>query len=331
MHVAVPCLFNESSMYVRQKSLLKNKINHLALLLLSVAFLFPEPANAFVRTKTCDRSGGFGSTKICRVDQEPLNIYWANPCITYYVNREGSSSFGGLSGELLDIVEASFKTWENVSCGSLQFALGGLTCNRNIGREDQNITGGNQNLIVWVEDNWEYSSDAIAITVVSPDPKTGEILDADIAMNGQHFNFANLASFNDTLADVQNTLTHEIGHLVGFNHENSIPEATMYPDAQPGELIKRDLHEDDIAGLCEVYPVTGAQGICQPSRIEDRTCTIEYGGELGCSTVMMGPAQDSSVAQQHIPKKHSTQPLRWLLAAGMLLLGITLRRRKRQR
>lgn len=284
-----------------------------------------EPAEAFVRTKTCDRTGNINTTRICRPDQQPRDVYWENPCVTYYVNRKGSRPFGGLSDELLTLVEESFATWENVSCGNVRFALGGLTCNENVGREDKNITGGNQNLIVWEEENWEYATDAIAITVVSPNPDTGEILDADIVMNGQFFVFANLSSPNDTVADVRNTLTHEIGHFIGFNHETSVPEATMYPDAQPGELIKRDLHDDDIQAVCTVYPSTGSSNVCLPSKIEDRTCTLEYGGEIGCATSAVplhGKTTDSTSSRQHAPAG------RWATTLLTFLLGLFFLRRR---
>ena len=277
---------------------------------------------AFVRTKTCDRTGNINTTRICRPDQQPLDIYWRDACITYHVNREGSAPFGGLSDELLTLIEESFATWQDVSCGEVQFVLGGLTCNENVGREDKNITGGNQNLILWEEDDWEYATDAIAITVVSPNPETGEILDADIVMNGQFFTFANLSSPNDTVADVRNTLTHEIGHFIGFNHETSVPEATMYPDAQPGELIKRDLHADDIQGLCQVYPASGTPRTCLPRKIEDRTCTLEYGGEIGCAT-----ASTTSFTQTS-PSSGSLL-LEFLLGLSALLAGLSLFSRHR--
>jgi hypothetical protein len=248
------------------------------------ATLVVDDAHAFVRTRTCDRTGTFADTKVCRPDQEPMLIAWTNPCITYYINRKGSPKLGGLTDELLATIQASFDAWENVSCSQISFALGGLTCNENIGREDQDITGGNQNLLVWQEENWAESTDAIAVTVVSPNPETGEILDADILMNGQYFNFAILSNPNDTVADVQNTLTHEIGHLIGFNHETTISEATMFPNANPGELSKRDLHPDDMDGLCQVYPGSGTDLVCVPTYVQDLTCRLEYGGEIGCAT-----------------------------------------------
>ncbi len=278
-------------------------------------------ASAYVRTRTCDRTGAFTDTKICRPDQEPREVYWSNRCITYYINRKGSEQLGGLTDELLATIEASFAAWEDVDCSNISFALGGLTCNTNVGREDEDITGGNQNLVLWEESNWTESTDAIAITVVSPDPNTGEILDADIVMNGQHFRFDILSNPNDTVADVQNTLTHEVGHLIGFNHETDEPAATMFPNAVPGELDKRDLHPDDIAGLCAVYPGT-LPGVCTPNYINDRTCTLEYGGELGCTTATPTAA---------ITPSSPTSQVLWLALLSIFGLSIGVGRRQRRR
>ena len=268
-------------------------IKRLSVALAAALCLVAPRAEAYVRARTCSPEGSV-DTKRCRPDQQPFAVYWAQPCVTYYVNRQGSEDLGGLPDRLLEAIEASFQTWQRVDCGAVSFAFGGLTCNEHIGLEDQDITGGNQNLILWRDRGWEDATDAIAVTVLSPSPEDGRILDADIMMNGEHFDFALLDDADDTVADVQNTLTHEIGHMIGFAHETSIFEATMFPDATPGELSKRDLHPDDVRGLCEVYPASGAEKLCSPDYVEDLTCTLEYGGELRCEAAPPGAASHLS-------------------------------------
>jgi hypothetical protein len=54
--------------------------------------------------------------------------------------------------------------------------------------------------------------------------------------------------------DVQNTVTHEAGHLIGFAHSPD-PESTMFATAMLNETTKRDLTADDIQGMCDVFPL----------------------------------------------------------------------------
>ena len=54
--------------------------------------------------------------------------------------------------------------------------------------------------------------------------------------------------------DLQSTLTHEIGHALGLGHSD-IAEATMAPSIIGGDISKRTLDQDDINGICALYPV----------------------------------------------------------------------------
>jgi len=54
--------------------------------------------------------------------------------------------------------------------------------------------------------------------------------------------------------DFANISTHEIGHAVGMGHPDSTCTLeTMYAYASNGEIIKRDLHDGDIAGVNKLY------------------------------------------------------------------------------
>jgi hypothetical protein len=69
--------------------------------------------------------------------------------------------------------------------------------------------------------------------------------------------------------DLQDTLTHELGHFIGLAHPcgsgSGSPEidcasspdfaiTTMYPFESPGETSKRVLSADDVDGVCTLYP-----------------------------------------------------------------------------
>jgi hypothetical protein len=63
-------------------------------------------------------------------------------------------------------------------------------------------------------------------------------------------------------ADLQNTITHEAGHVLGLAHPAFPPDATMWAQAGLREISKRDLAEDDVAGLCSIYPAGGLPRGC---------------------------------------------------------------------
>jgi MYXO-CTERM domain-containing protein len=74
--------------------------------------------------------------------------------------------------------------------------------------------------------------------------------------------------------DLQNTLTHEIGHFLGLAHPcgsgsgspevpctSTYADRTMYPFEVPGEIAKRTLAADDVAGICALYPGPAAAAV----------------------------------------------------------------------
>jgi len=136
----------------------------------------------------------------------------------------------------------------------------------------------------------------VALTTVIHDPETGRIHDADIEVNGwdgqgagdpfvppvgadyDHgwwFTCADPGGLQECkeygepgcfFLDLQNTLTHEVGHFLGLAHpcegtsctvQPQLRPYTMYPSTGPGEIEKRSLHPDDIDGVCAIYPADG--------------------------------------------------------------------------
>ncbi len=53
--------------------------------------------------------------------------------------------------------------------------------------------------------------------------------------------------------DVQNGITHELGHLLGLDEERNKTGSTMYFQLRLGETLKRTLDSDDIEGLKLIY------------------------------------------------------------------------------
>jgi uncharacterized protein (TIGR03382 family) len=141
----------------------------------------------------------------------------------------------------------------------------------------------------------------VALTSVLYDPDGGRIFDADIEVNGwdgvgagealdtgataprrgwyftcearPEWTAANeCARYGDAdcfYIDLQSTMAHEAGHFIGLAHvceqgtcQPGQQDITMYPATSPGDVDKRTLHEDDVAGVCAIYPDGGDGGGC---------------------------------------------------------------------
>ena len=223
--------------------------------------LLPSTAIAYEQTMTCSRSES--ALFPCAEGETPLPVCWSERTITYHLNAMGSEDLRGQDGTLSfafeDAVQSSFSAWSAPSCAHLAFEYGGLTDEDRVGFFRD---GKDKNLIIWQED-WPYADDtAFALTSVTFNAATGTISDVDIEFNGDNFTWAikELPSVNEV--DLQNTLTHEVGHFIGFDH-SPIPAATMYESAPQGETSKRTLAQDDIDAVCDVYtPVSDDDGGC---------------------------------------------------------------------
>jgi hypothetical protein len=149
-------------------------------------------------------------------------------------------------------------------------------------------------------DCWDHGDAAIAVTTTSYNPNTGEIYDADIEMNDS--NHSDGTKFQFTIVDqgpgvpicsqngqancigydVQNTVTHEAGHSIGFAH-SPLQDSTMYAFAPEGDQTKRTLHTEDTQGVCDVYPKGKPTSTCLGDPITLTSAGSSDGGGCGCS------------------------------------------------
>ena len=243
------------------------------MLALAAFSLLPVAAEAWVQTTTCRETSNTGDPLRCRQGETPIPIYWDVDSVVYRINEAGTSDVS--FDEASAAIRRSFDTWNEVSCSGLRLVYGGITGEDFVGFDSTSIQS-NSNIVMFVDSGWRHQGDALGLTSVTYDLTTGEIVDADIELNDQNFTFTTSDVPGEVQIDIQNTVTHEAGHVVGFDH-SSQQGGTMLASAPPGEISKRELHQDDIDGLCAVYP-TGGEG------------DGEEEGGCGCRTAKSDPS-----------------------------------------
>lgn len=154
------------------------------------------------------------------------------------------------------------------------------------------------------------------------DPRDGEILDIDIAINGIDFTFGDGAGD----VDLESVLTHELGHYLGLGHvchtdrgsdpppagdgttvpfcyplaelEPALKEATMYNFIEPGETIKRDPQEDEWRGVCSIY--SEHPGSCDPD-VGPGGCGCTSGSGFGAGAILVLLALSTTLFSRRRP------------------------------
>ncbi|MGE0323492.1 MAG: matrixin family metalloprotease [Polyangiaceae bacterium] len=107
----------------------------------------------------------------------------------------------------------------------------------------------------------------LAITVAYADPRTGELVEADIFVNARR-DFALLNESPEhspscaaerpsnqcgSVYDLQSVLTHELGHFLGLGEDVDDPLSTMFECTSACETHKRQLSVPDKGSAAELY------------------------------------------------------------------------------
>jgi hypothetical protein len=233
-------------------------------------------------------------------------LYWESGCVFITPDAGGTKQVAGDTE--FTVIQNSIDTWNTgiKDCSYMELVLEA--------RRPIEVGRDNINVIKFRDSSWcrpatsddparchpESAAGITTATYVddSSSKRDGAIVDADIELNAVHFSIAVNGQTSGTepcVSELQNTLTHELGHLLGLEHtclapgdpprvdnngaavplcsnaSTTLQNATMFNFQDCGEMKKETLEADDIAGACGVYPISMDPGTCEP-----------VGGEGGC-------------------------------------------------
>jgi hypothetical protein len=187
--------------------------------------------------------------------------------------------------------DQAFATWTGVTCSQgggppVPLAIkakdiGPVEC----GHIEYNSSGPNSNIIVFRRDTWPYpeQANALAFTTVMFDGETGEILDADMEINGLNEFIRPGIKGGVEEYDLQTIMTHEAGHFFGLAH-SLVFDSVMQPVIAPKE-VRTALSQDDIDGICAIYPAPGRAAKCDftPNGGFSQQCSLDPAVGATCS------------------------------------------------
>jgi hypothetical protein len=270
---------------------------------LGLALLLPAgAAGAYCRTSYCPSTDMTAAVCVPATGTDCGNVlFWANPCVGFSVQKDGSKKLGITAAETEQIVKKAFDNWLSAECtggGTPRMTVtmfAQAVCNK----QEYNSAACNDNIIMYDDDVWPYegSANVLALTTVTYAKPSGEIYDADMELNSHDNHFTT----GDTGVefDLPSIVQHETGHFLGLAHSQD-PQAVMFPSYNPGTTSLRTLTADDVAGLCAVYPPGDIPSGCDPTprhgfslycHDNQPDCTgggTESGGTNGCCSVAPG-------------------------------------------
>jgi hypothetical protein len=165
------------------------------------------------------------------------DIKWGSGSASYYINPAG-----GPKNSPQAVLDA-MQTWSSVPTADFDFFGVESTspCTGSYQAENGICFGAINEPGVVAQNSFWYN------------PATGEMLHSEIVFNTKYkWSIGGSASS----FDVQNIITHELGHTLSLQDEYSVSQSanTMYGYASYNETKKRTLEADDLAGICYLYP-----------------------------------------------------------------------------
>ncbi len=214
---------------------------------------YDDPKDKMVRVRVFAhgrRSHNSQITNVCS-DADATRLVdderWRLPSnVAYNLNVSsipGSVDSGNFASS---IAPASFSTWQGAISNKVNFSRGSDTSTSSSSYDGQNIVAFGKT-----------SSSTLGVTYIRYLRSSRQVVDVDTILNQNlAWNVMNACVNNSTNYDVQNILTHELGHWMGLDDEytSRYVNHTMYGYGFRGETRKSTLTTGDINAVRAIYP-----------------------------------------------------------------------------
>lgn len=303
---------------------------------LSAALLMPRAAHAFCQATTCDPTQ---VSDMCQFDAQNcltvgMPLVWQSNCVTVSVQADGAAKQNIDYEAALGSVTRAFAAWTGASCNGGHPSMtvnvsGPITCDAS----EYNTNKGNANIVVFRQDSWPYvgGQDALGLTRVHFEVSSGTIWDSDIEVNAVDATLSVGDPVPPNAVDLDSLLTHEAGHLLGLAHTTD-KTATMFPGYVEGSSSLRHLAQDDITGVCTLYPPNRqvSSTSCEPRHGYSDLCGAQQTSAPPDTDPTTTPSSTTtkSCSVARVGAGHSDGLLIALFSAGF---GATLLARRRKR
>lgn len=252
------------------------------ILAVTAALLLPQAAAAYQRAEVDGAPGRY--------------LFWPTRTLGYTVGKDGCKDVA--LNEALGAVKRAFFAWASPSCTDLYFLFDGLESIAKTSLQlGQDEDPDYKNVVLW-RNTWppagvtdgSVTKEMPAVTTIIYNTDSGVVVDADIDLNGQDYFWTTTDDTTKADTDIENVVTHEVGHLLGLSHSDE-KDATMHGTTHRAELTKRTLHADDILGLCTIYPFgkdtpKGSGQGSIPQQVQGG-CQVGTGGRCGPGALVL--------------------------------------------
>ncbi len=196
-------------------------------------------------------------------------VGWVGSEVPFHLS-EGELPAGLGKAEVEQALSRSLATWSSPECSAIQPVFAGWSQEPAGSRDGKNTIAW---IVDWVDRGFPEAAPGNTDMQYRGRDEQWRIAEADVFLNAADFDWS---TRTDDATSVEVVLTHELGHALGLLHpcepagEDEAPVCsepprdavvtTMYPFYDPEQS---SLADDDIAGLCYLYPVGEECGECE--------------------------------------------------------------------